>query len=159
MLKSAEKGGILHMSTGKKVKFGQLVIFMIIITALVFLVKLGVNFFTENMGSYSAEKAADYLAQYGWSVREDKVNVEEITIPVNFSEVYERYNAIQLKQGFDLTRYKGEKAVKYTFVVTNYKDYDNVEAHVLTKGGKVIGGDICSTELNGFMTGFDGETQ
>lgn len=147
------------MSRRKKVTLGQLVIFIIIITGLVFLVKFGVDFIEENVGSFSEEKAADYLAGYGWNVKKDKVNVEEITIPVAFSEVYERYNAIQLKQGFDLTRYKGEKAVKYTFVVTNYKGFDNVEAHVLTKGGKVIGGDICSTELNGFMTGFDGETQ
>lgn len=147
------------MARRKKITLGQVVIFVLIITGLVFLVKHTVGFIEENTGGFSAEKAADYLAGCGWTVKEDKVNVEEITIPVSFSEVYERYNAIQLKQGFDLTKYKGEKAVKYTFVVTNYKGFDNVEAHVLVKGGRVIGGDICSTELNGFMTGFDGNVQ
>lgn len=147
------------MARRGKIKLRQVVLFVLIITGLVFLAKHVVGFIEENAGSFSAEKAADYLNGYGWEVREDKVNVEEIIIPASFSEVYERYNAIQLKQGFDLTKYKGESVVKYTFVVLNYENFDNVEAHVLTKGGRVIGGDICSTELNGFMTGFDGKTQ
>ncbi|MCM1488847.1 MAG: DUF4830 domain-containing protein [Firmicutes bacterium] len=147
------------MAKGRRISLKQIVFLVLVITCSVFFVKHLVGFIEENTGSFSAQKAADYLAGYGWSVKEDKVNIEEIIIPSDFSEVYERYNAIQLKQGFDLTKYKGEGVVKYTFVVTNYKGFDNVEAHVLVKGGRVIGGDICSTELNGFMAGFDGKTQ
>ncbi len=147
------------MAKRKKVSLFKIALLILIITGLVFLVKGIVNFCEEKFGTFSAEQGADYLSGYGWKINEEKIHTEEITIPVNFSEVYERYNALQKKQGFDLTKYKGEKAVKYTFVITNYKGFDNVEAHILTVGKKVIGGDICSTELNGFMKGFDGKTE
>lgn len=126
----------------------------IVLTVIV--VKSVIGYISAVTGSVTEEEAAEFLQKHGWKTAKDSVSVEEVYIPSNFSEVYERYNAIQLKQGCDLTKYKGEKVLKYTFSITNYKDYENVEAHVLTYGGKIIGGDICSTELNGFMTGFEG---
>ncbi len=146
------------MTRRGKISVKQLVLFILLITGIVFLAKCTIGYIAGAFGSVSAEKAADFLKGWGWEVDADKVFTEEITIPKDFSEVYERYNAIQLKQGYDLTKYRSEKVVKYTFVVKNYKGFEHVEAHVLTWGGRIIGGDLCSTELNGFMTGFDGET-
>lgn len=145
------------MARRGKISVKQVVLLVLLITGVVFLTKCTVSYFSGKTGSVSAEEAADFLKKYGWEVDPNNVHTQQTVIPKEFSEVYERYNAIQLKQGYDLSKYKGEQAVQYTFVVTNYKDYDFVEAHVLTWGGRVIGGDLCSTELNGFMCGLDGK--
>ena len=45
---------------------------------------------------------------------------------------------------------------RYTFTVTDYPDYEGtVYANVLTYRGRVIGGDICSSDVNGFIHGFE----
>ena len=123
----------------------------------IFAVKSVVSYISAATGTVTEENAASFLEKCGWKIERSSAETEEVYIPAVFSEVYERYNAIQLKQGYDLSKYKGERVIKYSFTVTNYKGFDNVQAHVLTWGGKIIGGDICSTELNGFMTGFSGE--
>lgn len=145
------------MANRSKISVKQIVLLILLITGIVFLTKCTVNYFGGKTGTVSAEAAAEFLKEYGWEVDKNNVHTQQTVIPKTFSEVYERYNALQLKQGYDLSKYKGEQTIQYTFVVTNYKDYQHVEAHVLTWGGKIIGGDLCSTELNGFMTGFEGK--
>ncbi len=95
---------------------------------------------------------------YGWELEAGSCIQEEVVIPKVFSEVYERYNALQIKQGYDLTKYKTDTVIRYTFRVKNFEGYENACAHVLAKGGKIIGGDVCSSDLSGIMTGFDGKT-
>ncbi len=96
----------------------------------------------------SASDVSDFLSDCG--IRAVYLSEKEVTIPTEFGEVYERYNELQKEQGFDLSRHKGHSAVSYTFTVLNYGE-DNVEAHVLVCGGEIIGGDIASTRLDGFM--------
>lgn len=144
------------MPKTKKSSLRKIGLILIGIVLTVIVVKSAIGYISAVTGYVTEEEAAGFLRKYGWETAKGSVSAEEVRIPSSFSEVYERYNAIQLKQGYDLARYKGEKVMKYTFSITNYKDYENVEAHVLTYGGKIIGGDICSTELNGFMTGFEG---
>ena len=44
-----------------------------------------------------------------------------------------------------------------TFVVTNYPDYEGtVYANVLVYRNRVIGGDVCSADVTGFVVGFNG---
>ncbi len=145
------------MSKTRRLNFKKFSLILIGVILVIFAIKSTISYITAANGSVSEEEAAEFLESYGWKVEKSSIGTEEVYIPSSFSEVYERYNAIQLKEGYDLTEYKGEKAIKYTFIITNYKNFDNVEAHVLTWGGKIIGGDICSTELNGFMTGFSGQ--
>lgn len=104
----------------------------------------------------SQESIVEFLNDCGCSV--GSPILKEITIPEKFGEVYESYNKLQKEQGFDLSRYKGESAVSYTFPVIGYRDEngelcENVQAHVLVYDGRIIGGDIASTELDGFMKG------
>lgn len=99
-----------------------------------------------------------FISQFGWETEEDPVQVREIVIPAEFSDVYIKYNEIQTAQGFDLTKHKGEKVKHWTYRVTNYPDTtDVIYANLLIQDGKVIGGDICSTALDGFMHGFSPE--
>lgn len=53
----------------------------------------------------TAEERIAFLSQYGWSVEEEPLEVKEIIIPAEFDDVYEKYNAIQKEQGFDLMSY------------------------------------------------------
>ena len=76
-------------------------------------------------------------------------------IPKEFDDVFTNYNAIQKTQGCNLEKYAGKRCKRYTYVVTNYPGQtDNVRANILVYKDKVIGGDVCSLELGGFMHGF-----
>ena len=74
----------------------------------------------------------------------------------SFDKVFAAYNEIQRAQGLDLSKYKKKELTRYTFEVTNYADHEGtVYANVLVYRNKVVGGDICSAELSGFVHGFE----
>jgi len=100
---------------------------------------------------------AKFLLSYGWEVSTVPIEVVEVTIPTEFNEVYEKYNQLQISQGFDLSGYKGKAVTRYTYSIINYPDgIENVRANVLVYKNKVIGGDICTLDIKGFMHTFDG---
>ena len=112
--------------------------------------------------SYSYDKvkdvssAIDFLSQFGWTVNGAKVRTAKVTIPAEFDKIFAGYNEIQKSQGLDLSKYKKKELIRYTFEVTNYKDYDGVVyANVLVYRNKVVGGDICSADITGFVHGFE----
>ena len=97
----------------------------------------------------------NFLKQFGWEVQETPEE-EEVRIPSEFDRVFHGYNEIQKQQGFDLSKYKRKNVKRYTFELTNYKDYDGkVYANILVYRNRVIGGDVCSADMTGFMHGFD----
>ena len=99
----------------------------------------------------------NFISQYGWQVEEEPVEIKEVIIPEEFDDVYTAYNDIQRSQGFDLTEYAGKRAKRWTYTVKNYEGYENEECiniNLLVIDGRVIGGDVCSVELDGFMHGF-----
>lgn len=100
-----------------------------------------------------SQSGAQYLSQYGWEVETPAQSVEEIVIPRVFSEVFENYNELQLEQGYDLSEYCGLEVLLYTYKVLNHESGDNVMAQLYVCNNSVIGGDIHSTALDGFMTG------
>lgn len=98
-----------------------------------------------------------FLAQCGWQTAEDPMEVREVIIPAEFNAVYTEYNALQQAQGFDLARYKGKRVKRWTYEITNYPDQTDhlrVYADLLVYGGQVIGGNVGTREVNGFMHGF-----
>lgn len=103
----------------------------------------------------TADDAAAFLGQFGWVVDAGSAETVKVTIPAEFDKVFAGYNQLQRAQGLDLSRYKTKQITRYTFTVTNYKDWDGpVYANVLVYRNKVIGGDICSADVNGFVHGF-----
>ena len=101
--------------------------------------------------------AANFLAQFGWTVDGANAKCVTVTIPSEFDKVFAAYNEIQRAQGLDLSKYKRKELTRYTFEVTNYKDYEGtVYANVLVYRNKVVGGDICSADVTGFVHGFEG---
>lgn len=105
----------------------------------------------------SEQDVVNFLAQFGWQVEGTAVQKTDVSVPSEFDKVFAGYNQIQLAQGLDLARYKGKQVTRYTFKVTNYEGYDGtVYANVLVWRKKVIGGDICSAEIQGgFVQGFE----
>jgi len=59
-----------------------------------------------------------YFASHGWEVEE--ICSRNITIPNNFSAVYEEYAQLQDKQGMPLREYAGKNAQIYVYEVKNY---------------------------------------
>ena len=108
----------------------------------------------DNIGSPEARRA--FLAGFGWEIDEEQAEVEEVVIPARFDAVYEDYNAIQKDQGLDLERYRGKSVMRCTYPVTNYPDYDGtVYATLLIYKDRVIGGDVCSASVDGFVHGWE----
>ena len=67
-------------------------------------------------------------------------------IKYEFAVAFEKYY---------FNKYKKKEVVRYTFTVTNYDGYEGkVYANVLTYRNRVIGGDICSAGVSGFIHGF-----
>ena len=106
----------------------------------------------------TAEDAAKFLSQFGWEVNENDVEEVDVTLPSVFDKILTAYNELQMRQGLNLTKYKNKPVVRYTFTVTNYPGVEGpVLANVLVYRNRVIGGDLCSAEMSGFVTGFDGK--
>lgn len=94
-----------------------------------------------------------YLAQNGWEVASPAESESVVMIPRTFSAVFEEYNELQKQQGFDLSRYCGTEVTMYTYRVTNAQADGDVIAVLYVQKNRVVGGDVHSTALDGFMTG------
>ena len=101
------------------------------------------------------EDRVAYLAQFGWEVSAEPVQTQEVRIPTDPSDVFERYNDLQLAQGFDLHDYAGKTVRRYVYEVENYPNGEGqYYATLLICKGTVIGGDVCAAEKGGVMHGF-----
>ena len=104
----------------------------------------------------SNSQRTSYLERLGWEVEDEPIDEQLITIPTQFDGVYTDYNALQQSQGFDLTKYAGLEATRYTYLVTNYPGEDGkIVADLIIYRGRVIAGDVQSTALDGFMRGLE----
>ncbi len=107
----------------------------------------------DNISTPEARRA--FLAGFGWEIDEAQAEESAVVIPARFDTVYEDYNAIQRTQGLDLERYRGKNVMRYTYPVKNYPDYDGtVYATLLIYKDRVIGGDVCSAAVDGFVHGW-----
>ena len=105
---------------------------------------------------YENSDRINFISQFGWEVKETPVEEVEVTVPESFDKVYLGYNEMQKEQGLNLSKYKGKTVTRYTYEVTNYPDYDGtVYISLLVYKDKVIGGDVCSADVNGFVHGFE----
>jgi len=108
----------------------------------------------RNYSASNSQERIAFLSQYGWEVNEEPTEVVEIIIPNEFSTVYENYNQLQLEEGFNLKDYCGKRVKRWTYQVINYPSYENTDlifANLLIYDGKVVGGDICNVQIDGFM--------
>lgn len=93
-----------------------------------------------------------YLNALGYSA--EYAEKASIKIPDSFDRVYSAYNALQREYGYDLAPYAGRECTRYTYTIKNYPDNTvGVRANLLICDNTVIGGDISTVGLYGFMTG------
>ncbi len=142
--------------------FGVIGIAIVTIAALIFFVPTYATETTAQIAamnesiSFDNVKNADdiikFLSQYGWQVDTKPVEECEITVPKEFDKVMTSYNEIQKQQGLDLSKYCKKTAVRYTFKITNYPNYNGtVYANVIVYKNRVIAGDVCSADAKGFI--------
>lgn len=116
-----------------------------------------------NMKAETNEERIAFFSQFSWVVNENPIEVKEVVIPEEFDETYTQYNELQKKQGLDLSDYKGVRVKMWSYEILNYPGYENsdgvIRGNILVYQGTVIGGDVCSVALDGFMTTFDGVTE
>ena len=97
-----------------------------------------------------------FLASNGWKTEPSPCEISVIRIPDRFNAVFDAYNGLQRAQGFDLAPYRGRSVTRFVFRLTEYpgaQNADCIRATVYVYNGSVIGGDISSTALDGFMHG------
>lgn len=113
-----------------------------------------------SLSGETADQRAAFLLQYGWEVEMPEIRSRQLKIPESFDEIYTAYNEIQREQGMNLLPFAGKTVGQYTYRVTNFPDPNwTVQAVVLVFEGKVIGGDLDTVELDGFLTGFAGPVE
>ncbi len=106
-------------------------------------------------GIKTNEDRIKFLSQFGWQVDSEPIEAKEVVIPAEFDKIFAGYNQIQRAQGLDLGKYKKKKLMRYTYNVTNYDGEGTVHANILVYRNRVVGGDICSSDADGFVQGFE----
>ncbi len=153
----------IYSVKASSIRLGALILLsLIIVCALIVLIPDydAVSVFADDgsvvyTGAKTNEGRIEFLRKFGWEVESSPTDEATVTIPTEFDSVFSGYNELQRLQGLDLSKYKRKTVTRYTYVVTNYPDYDGkVFANLLIYRGKVIGGDICTEAGDGFIHGF-----
>ncbi len=102
----------------------------------------------------SNDSRVKFLESFGWQVTPAPKETTQVRIPVESGEMFQRYNALQKGQGYDLSKYAGKKVMRYVYTLTNYPGaQEPVYATVLVYKNKVIGG-VTDTSVKGKIRGF-----
>ena len=113
---------------------------------------------TENIHYDKIRDNADriaFLSQFGWECSESALEEVTLSIPKEFDKIMKTYNEVQKQQGLDLEKYKGKDVTRYTYEITYYPGIEGqVFANLIVYKNRVIGGDICTADVNGFIHGF-----
>ena len=96
-----------------------------------------------------------FLQSFGWEVTTSPTESSQVRIPSQSSEVFDRYNALQKSQGYDLSQYAGKTVMRYVYQINNYPGAtEPVYATLLVYKNQIIGGDITNTSAKGVIQGF-----
>lgn len=98
------------------------------------------------------EQRVQYIETLGIRLVNDEFKEKGVTIPQEFSAVYENYNSLQQQAGFDLKGYCGKKVTVYTYVSS-----DGKTVNLIIYKDKLIGGDISEPCIDGEMTALKGK--
>jgi hypothetical protein len=105
----------------------------------------------QSRNARTTEQMRNFLSTYGWESEANPTETRKIKIPSQFGAAYVRYNDMQKAAGFDLSKYRGKEVIQVTFKITNYESDDDVFANLLIYKDNVIGGDVCSYAIDGFI--------
>lgn len=96
-----------------------------------------------------------FLSDFGWDVTSSPTESSQVKIPADSSPVFERYNALQKKQGYDLSKFAGKNVMRYVYQINNFPGATGpVYATLLVYKDAVIGGDVTDTSVGGRIRSF-----
>jgi len=105
-------------------------------------------------GIKTQQDQVDYLSAYGWQVDPEPLATQELQIPKEMDDSYDEYLSLQESQGFDLKKLAGKRVKRYTYEILNYPTgEEGVQAQLLIYKHKVVGGEVMSPRLDGFLHG------
>ena len=103
----------------------------------------------------SNDDRVKFLNGFGWEVTNSPVESSQVRIPEQSSEVFDRYNALQKSQGYDLMAHAGTTVMRYVYKINNYPGAtEPVYASLLISKNQVIGGDVTATRAKGVIQSF-----
>ena len=101
------------------------------------------------------DSRVQFLENMGWEVSNTPTESGQVKIPQTQSDVYDRYNALQKSQGYDLSQYAGKTVMRYVYKINNFPGAtEPVYATILVYKNQIIGGDITNTSAKGAVQGF-----
>lgn len=96
-----------------------------------------------------------FLSDFGWEVTNSPTESSQVKIPAESSPVFDRYNALQKKQGYDLSKFAGKNVMRYVYQLNNFPGATGpVYATLLVYKDEIIGGDVTDTSVGGRIRGF-----
>ena len=91
-----------------------------------------------------------FLEDLGWQVTTTPTESSQVRIPEAGSQVFTRYNQLQLSQGYDLSQFAGKKVMRYVYKINNFPGAtEPVYATLLIYKNQVIGGDVTDSAPGG----------
>ncbi len=103
-------------------------------------------------GVKTNEDRIKFIENFGVLVKDTPSEEKNFKVPDNFDRVISGYNEVQKKQGLSLDKYSGKKVTRYTYEVTNYKDYDGtVYVNLFVWRQRIIACDICGAAPDAFL--------
>lgn len=98
-----------------------------------------------------------FLTDLGWEVTTSPKESGQVRIPEEMTQVFERYNALQKSQGYDLSKYAGKTVMRYVYEINNFPNAtEPVYATLLVYKNQIIGGDVTDTAAKGAIRGLQG---
>ena len=96
-----------------------------------------------------------FLTDFGWDVAASPLESSQVKIPEQQTEVFDRYNALQKSQGYDLSKYAGKTVMRYVYKINNFPAAtEPVYATLLVYKNQIIGGDVTDTAAKGQIRPF-----
>ena len=96
-----------------------------------------------------------FLKDFGWEVTTSPVESSQVKIPSDSGPVFDRYNALQKSQGYDLSQYAGKTVMRFVYEIKNYPGArEPVYATLLVYKNRIIGGDVTNTGAKGKIHSF-----
>ena len=147
---------MIMMVMTAKVDMKKTLLILAAIAALILALVLLVGEKNAAQTSAPAEGSNDsrvrFLKDYGWDVTTSPTQSGRVKIPQETTEVFDRYNALQKSQGYDLSQYGGKTVMRYVYQINNYPGAtEPVYATLLIHKNKIIGGDITDTSSGGHI--------
>jgi len=140
------------LSKWKMLTFGLIAV--LALSSLFFLREDAAPVFAQSGKMSDAKARLEFIESLGWQVEEG--DFMEVNIPEEFDDVYGKYNELQKSQGFDLEKFRGKRAMHYSYTIKNYPTgEEGVTLCLVVYKDKIIAGDVSSPKLDSFMHGLE----